>query len=157
MVIAAAKTMQFHGSAQLEESSTKDTTGTALEYEIVGKSYEITGSALILTPNDDLIVGQNSANSLASMENYLQNTLLRWKICLMSGEHNRTVVETIAEGQCKCTQLQMQGQNKQNAQYSYTLTGYGPFTIVAAPSNSVSGGRSASTSGTSGTTTTGDK
>ena len=42
-VIAAAKTMSFHGSAQTEESSTKDTTGDALEYEVVGQTYDISG------------------------------------------------------------------------------------------------------------------
>jgi hypothetical protein len=37
------------------------------------------------------------------------------------------VVEEIAHGECKCTNLQIQAQNKQNAQYNYTLNGYGPI------------------------------
>ena len=125
-VIAAAKTMAFHASLQTEESSTKDTTGDTLEYEATGQSYDISGSGLVLTPSDTLNTG---ANSLNDMENYVRNTLLYWKICLVNGTNNRTVVEEIASGTCKCTQLQIQSQTKQAVQYNYTLNGYGAFTV----------------------------
>ena len=128
-VVAAAKTMALHGSAQTEESSTKDTTGDALEYEVVGQSYDISGSALILTPDDTL--GGNTANTLNDIEGWVKDQLLYWRICLMEGTNNRTVVEEICSGTGKITQLQAQGQNKQNAQYSYTLTGYGAITVPA--------------------------
>ena len=125
-VIAAAKTMSLHCSLQTEESSTKDTTGDALEYDATGQSSDLSGSGLVLTPADALNTG---ANSLNDMEGYVQNTLLYWRICLMEGTNNRTVVEEIASGQCKCTQLQIQGQNKQNASYNYTLNGYGAISV----------------------------
>ena len=131
-VIAAAKTMRFHGSAQTEESSTKDTTGDALEYKVTGQSYDITGSGLVLTPSDSLNTG---ANSLNDIEGYVRDQLLYWRICLMEGTNNRTVVEEIAHGTCKCTQLQMQGQNKQNATFNYTLNGYGAITVGTPPAN----------------------
>jgi len=124
--------MSLHGSAQTEESSTKDTTGDALEYDVVGQSYDITGSGLVLTPSDSLNTG---ANGLNDMEGYVQDTMLYWRICLMEGTNNRTVVEEIAHGTCKCTQLQMKGQNKQNASYNYTLNGYGAIVAGTAPSN----------------------
>ena len=79
-VVAAAKTMALHGSAQTEESSTKDTTGDALEYEVVGQSYDISGSALILTPDDTL--GGNTANTLNDIEGWVKDQLLYWRICL---------------------------------------------------------------------------
>jgi len=123
-VIAAAKQMALHGSAQTEESSTKDTTGDALEYDVTGLSYDITGSGLVLTTNDALLTGANGLNDL---ESWVKDQLLYWRICVMEGENNRTVVEEIAHGQCKCTNLQIQAQNKQNAQYNYTLNGYGPI------------------------------
>ena len=123
-----AKTMSFHGSLQTQESSTKDTTGDALEYEVTGQSYDISGSALTLVPSDTLNTG---ADSLNDMETFVQNTLLYWRICLMEGTNNRTVVEEIASGQCRCTQLQLQGQNRQNAQYSYTLQGYGAPVVAS--------------------------
>ena len=123
-VVAAAKQMALHGSAQTEDSSTKDTTGNALEYEVVGQSYDITGSGLVLTPNDTLLTG---AVGLNDFENWIKDQLLNWKICVMEGTNNRTVVEEIANGQGKLTNLQIQAQNKQNAQYNYTLNGYGPI------------------------------
>lgn len=134
-VIAAAKTMSLHLSAQTEESSTKDTTGDALEYEVTGQTYNISGSALVLTPSDTLNTG---AQSLNDMESLVTDSPLYWRICIMEGTNNRTVVEEIAHGQCKCTQLQIQGQNKQNATYSYTLNGYGPIVVGTAPTPSSS-------------------
>ena len=66
-VIAAAKTMQLHGSATTEESSTKDTTGDDLEYEVTGLSYDISGSGLVLSTDDALNTGANSANDVLTM------------------------------------------------------------------------------------------
>lgn len=135
-VIAAAKEMQLNLTAQTEESSTKDTAGDALEYEITGQGYSITGSALILTPDDTL--GGNTANTLNDMEGYAINangagdTILYWQICLMEGTNNRTVKQVLLSGQAKMTQLQLNGQNKQNATYSYTLNGYGAIVVGSA-------------------------
>ena len=132
-VIAAAKTMSLHCSLQTEDSSTKDTTGNALEYEVTGQSYDITGSGLVLTPNDTLLTG---AVGLNDFESWLQDQVLNWKICVMEGTNNRTVVETIASGQGKLTNLQIQAQNKQYATYNYTINGYG---AIVPGSDAVSG------------------
>jgi hypothetical protein len=121
-VVAAAKQLSLHGSAQTEDSSTKDTTGDALEYEVTGQSYDITGSGLVLTPNDTLLTGGLGLNDF---EGWVKDQLLYWRICVMEGTNNRTVVEEIAHGQGKLTNLQIQAQNKQNATYNYTLNGYG--------------------------------
>ena len=121
-VIAAAKQLSLHGSAQTEDSTTKDVTGDTLEYDVTGLSYDITGSGLVLTTNDELLTGANGLNDL---ESWVKDQLLYWRICVMEGENNRTIVEEIAHGQCKCTNLQIQAQNKQIAQYNYTLNGYG--------------------------------
>ena len=76
-VVAAAKQMALHGSAQTEDSSTKDTTGSDLEYEVTGQSYDITGSGLVLTPNDADLTG---AVSLNDFENWIKDQLLNWRI-----------------------------------------------------------------------------
>ena len=125
-VVAAAKQMALHGSEQTEDSSTKDTTGNALEYEVTGQSYDITGSGLVLTPNDTLLTG---AVGLNDFESWLQDQVLNWKICVMEGTNNRTIVEEIAHGQGKLTNLQIQAQNKQNATYNYTINGYGAINV----------------------------
>lgn len=127
-VIAAAKTMALHCSLDTQEDSTKDTTGDALEYTATGQNYDISGSALVLTPADALNTGANSLNDMLSL---VGDTLLYWRICLMEGTNNRSIAETICSGQAKLTQINPQGQNKQTAQYSYTLTGYGEITVTA--------------------------
>ena len=132
-VIAAAKTMSLHGSAQLENSSTKDSTGDAVEQEIVGQSYDITGSGLILTDNDTLLSGAKSLNDL---EGWVKDQTLYWSICVMEGTNNRTVVEEIASGTGKLTSLQLQAQTKTNATYNYTITGVGPIAVGTPPSDS---------------------
>lgn len=126
-VIAAAKQMSLHLSAQTEESSTKDTTGDAQEFEVVGQSYEITGSGLVLTDSDALL---NGGVHLSLFENWVASPfyvdeVLYWKICVMEGDNQREVVSTIASGQCKITNLQISAQNKSNATYNFTLAGYG--------------------------------
>lgn len=125
-VVAAAKQMALHASASTEDSSTKDTTGDSLEHEVTGQSYDITGSGLILTPNDTLLTGGVGLNDF---ETWVTDQLLNWKICVMEGTNNRTVDEVICQGQCKCTNLQIQAQNQQVATYNYTLTGYGAISI----------------------------
>jgi hypothetical protein len=132
-VIAAAKQMALHGSAQTEDSSTKDTTGDALEYEVVGQSYDITGSGLVITPNDTLLTGGLGLNDF---EGWVKDQLLYWRICVMEGTNNRTVVEEIAHGQGKLTNLQIQAQNKQTTTYNYTINGYG---AIVPGSDAVSG------------------
>jgi hypothetical protein len=121
-VIAAAKQMALHGSAQTEDSSTKDTTGNALEFEVTGQTYDITGGGLVLTPDDTLL---SNAVGLNNFESWLQDQILYWRICVMEETNNRTVVEEIAHGQGKLTNLQIQAQVKQNTTYSYTINGYG--------------------------------
>lgn len=126
--------MSLHGSATTEESSTKDTTGDDLEYEVTALAYDISGSGLVLSTDDSLNTGANSANDVLNM---LGDTPLYWRICLMEGTNNRTVVSDIASGQCKLTQWSAQAQNKQNVTYNYQLTGFGAITVG---SDSVSSG-----------------
>ena len=127
-VIAAAKQMALHGSAQTEESSTKDTTGDAQEFEVTGQSYDISGSGLVITDNDTLLTGAKSLNDL---EGWIKDQLLYWRICLCEGTNNRSVVEEIAKGTGKLTSLQIQAQNGSNTSYKYTLTGYGALQVGA--------------------------
>jgi predicted secreted protein len=127
-VVAAAKEMSLHLSAQTEDSSTKDTTGDWLEYEVTGQSYDISFNALVLSPDDSL--GGNTANTLNDFETNLKDDVLYWKIATVNGTNNRTAVQTLFSGTAKLTQLQINAQNKQNATYSGTLNGYGAITIA---------------------------
>ena len=132
-VIAAAKTMSLHGSATTEDSSTKDTTGDDSDFEVTGLAYDISGSGLVLSTDDALNTGANSAADMLAL---LGDTELYWRICLMEGTNNRTIVSTIASGRCKLTNWSAQAQNKQNVTYNYTLTGYGEITPGSTESSS---------------------
>jgi len=126
-VIAAAKEMSLHLGAQTEESSTKDTTGDALEYEITGMSYDINVSALVLDDDDSL--GGSTANTLNDMITNVSDTVLNWRIAMVSSTNNRTMGTVLFSGQAKLTSLSIQAQNRQNTTYSATLTGYGPIKV----------------------------
>lgn len=126
-VIAAAKEMQLHLSASTENSTTKDSTGDWEEYEVTAQTYDISGSALILTPSDAL---NTSAVSLNDMITNLSDTTLYWRICLMEGTNNRSIDEEICSGTAKLTSLEMSGQVGQTAQYSYTLSGSGTISTT---------------------------
>lgn len=129
-VVAAAKTMQLHGSAQTEDSSTKETPGYAQEFEVTSQSYDITGTGLLLTPNDAYLTGGVGLNDF---EGWLQDQKLYWRICVVDGNSNRDIVEVICSGTGKLTSLNPTGQSKQNATFSYTLSGDGGITVPAEP------------------------
>ena len=132
-VIAASKELTLHLSAQTEESSTKDTTGSALEYEVTGQSYEISGSALVLSDDDTLLTGATKLDDFLSADS---DTLLYWSIYIVEGTNNRTLATKLLSGTAKLTQLQMNGQNRQNATYSYTLKGVGAVKVEYSPESS---------------------
>ena len=128
-VIAAAKEMSLHLSAETQDSSTKDTTADWLEYEITGQNYDINFSALVLTSDDTL--GGNSANTLNDMMANLTDSVLYWKIAVVEGTNNRSVATELFSGTAKLTNLQITGQVGQNAQYSGTLTGYDTINVAS--------------------------
>lgn len=126
-VIAAAKEMSLHLSAQTEDSSTKDTTGDWLEYEVMGQSYDISFSALVLSDDDTL--GGNTANTLNDMLDNVTDNVLYWKICVVNGTNNRSVVSTLFSGTAKLTSLQISAPNKQNTTYNGTLNGFDSIAV----------------------------
>ena len=126
-VIALATDLAFHLSAQMENSTTKDTSdGSGAvwdEQEITGRTGDIQFGALIGSGTDA------SAEALNDIMTSVDDTLINWKIVMTSGASNRTIGKTICSGQGKVTSLNPQGQNRQNAQYSGTITLYGPVTV----------------------------
>ena len=129
-VIAAAKTLSLHVSLQMENSTTKDTPGNFEIQEATGLSYDISTSALVR--GNDTITSQVTAQDLASIEEiYEAGTPVKWQIANVSGDNQRTKGTVIASGSCLLTQLSIQAQNRSNATYQATLTGYGAYTVGA--------------------------
>ena len=129
-VIAAAKTLSLHVSMSLEDSTTKDTENDWTIQEPTAINYDISTSALVR--GNDTITSGVSAQDLTSIEYiYEAGTPVKWQIANVSGANQRTKGSVIASGSCLLTQLSIQAQNRQNATYQATLTGYGEYTVGA--------------------------
>ena len=127
-VIAAAKTLSLHVSMSMEDSTSKDTPGAWQIQEPTVLNYDITTSALVR--GNDTITSAVTGQDLASIEEiYEAGTPVKWKIANVGGDNQRTASSTIVSGSCLLTQLSIQAQNRQNATYQATLTGYGAYTV----------------------------
>lgn len=118
--------MTLHLSAQTEDSTTKDTTDTSgdwNEYEVTQRSGDISFSALVGTGTD---AGGKTFND---MINQVNDTLINWKVVMVSGANNRVVGKTVCSGQGKVTNVQASAQNRQKVTYSGTVNIYGPVTV----------------------------
>lgn len=124
-VIAMATELSLHGSAQTENSTTKDTTDATGavwdENDIVGRTYDINFSALVASGTD------TNGKTFADMEGKVSDDIINWKIAFASGENNRTMGTVICSGQGKMTNIQASGQVSQQATYSGTINGFGPL------------------------------
>ena len=129
-VIAAARTLSMHVSLQMESSTTKDTTGEWDLQEPVGLSYDITTGALVRS--GETITSQVAGKTLSDVESiYEAGTPVKWKIANVGGDNNRTASSTIVSGSVVLTQLQLNGPNRQNADYTAQLNGYGIYEVAA--------------------------
>lgn len=129
-VIAAAMQLSLHVSLTLEDATTKDTTGDWVIQEPTALSYDISTTALVRTT--ETISSAVQAQALADVEEiYEAGTPVRWQIANTSSDNQRTKGTTIASGSCIITQLTINGANRQNADYTVQLTGYGELIVTA--------------------------
>jgi predicted secreted protein len=127
-VLGSALTLSLHVSVTLEEVSTKDTDGNWQVQEPTGISYDISTSALIR--GGDTITSSVGAQGLADLEDIHEaGEPVQWQIANVSGANQRTKGTVIASGSALIQNLQIQGPNRQNAQYSASLVGVGPYTV----------------------------
>ena len=129
-VIAAAKSLSLHVSMSLEDATTKDTTGEWQVQEPTALSYDISTSALMRS--GDTITSAVGAKGLADLETiYEAGTPVKFKIANVGGDNNRTASSTIVSGSVVLTQLTLNGPNRQNADYTAQLNGYGDYSVAA--------------------------
>ena len=129
-VLASALTCSLHVSVTLEDSTTKDTTGDWIVQEPTGISYDISTSAMM--ENDETITSQVQGQTIANLETIYNNSQpVKFKIANTSGANNRTAGAAIVSGSVVITSLELQGPNRQVAQYNATLQGYGPYLVGA--------------------------
>jgi predicted secreted protein len=129
-VIGAAKTLNLHVSLSLEDATTKDTAGEWTIQEPTALSYDITTGALIRS--GETITSAVGAKGLADLETiYEAGTPVKFKIANVGGDNNRTASSTIVSGSVILSQLAINGPNRQNADYTANLNGYGEYTVAA--------------------------
>ena len=129
-VIAAAKTLSLHVSLTLEDATTKDTAGDWQVQEPTALSYDISTGALVRS--GETITSQVGAKALADLETiYEAGTPVKWKIANVGGDNNRTASSTIVSGSVVLQTLTINGPNRQNADYTAQLVGYGDYTVAA--------------------------
>lgn len=129
-VIAAARTLSLHVSMSLESATTKDTPGTWEIQEPTGLSYDISTSALVR--GNDTITSTTQAQALSDLESiYEAGNPVKWQIANVSGDNQRTKGAIIASGSVIISSLTINGPNRQNADYTASLSGYGDYTVAA--------------------------
>ena len=129
-VVAAARQLSLHVSLTVEDSSTKDTPGDWVANESTALNYDISTTALMRS-NDTItsLVGGKSLSDLESI--YLNATPVKWQIANVSGDNNRTKGSVICSGSCIVQTLTLNGPNRNNATYTASLAGFGPYTVGA--------------------------
>ena len=129
-VIAYAKQLQLHVSLQMEDASTKDTTGAWQIQEPTGLSYDITSNALVR--GGDTITSQVQAQDLSELEAiYEAGTPVKFQIANVSGANQRTKGAVIVSGSVILSQLTINAPNRQSATYDAQLNGWGAYTVGA--------------------------
>ena len=129
-IVAAAKSLSLHVSMTLEDATTKDTEGDWQVQEPTALSYDISSNAL--AKSSDNITSTVQGQDFASIEEiYEASVPVRFQIANTSGANNRTKGAIICSGSVVITQLELSAQNRTNASYTTTLTGYGIYTVAA--------------------------
>ena len=115
---------------QLEDSTTKDTAGDWQVQEPVALNFDISTTALVRS--GEAITSAVGGKGLADIEDiYEASTPVKFKIANTSGDNNRTAGAVIVSGSVIVSQLSINAPNKQNADYTAQLTGYGAYTVGA--------------------------
>jgi len=121
--IAMATSCTFHVSAQMEDSSTKDSTGDWQEQEVVGLSWDAqTDSLVTLTDN-----GTNGELPQDLLSLIINKTLVTLTFDQTAGTNNRTAQNSAIKksGQAYVTDVSITAQNRQNSTISVQFQGTG--------------------------------
>ena len=123
--IAMATSCQFHVSAQLEDSSTKDSVGDFQEQEVTGLSWDAQTDSLV-TLEDNGTNGELPQDLLSLMINKTKVTLT---FDQTAGTNNRTGQNSAIKrsGEAYLTDYSLSAQNRQNSTLSCQFTGTGPL------------------------------
>ena len=121
--IAMATSAQFHVSAELQDSSTKDSVGDFQEQEVTGLSWDAQTESLV-TLEDNGTNGELPQDILSLMINKTKVTLT---FDQTAGANNRVGQNSVIKktGQAYITDVSISAQNRQNSTCSVQFTGTG--------------------------------
>ena len=129
-VIGAARQLSLHVSTSLETATTKDTDGDWQIQEPTAVNFDITSSALVNA--DETITSEVEGADLGNLMSYYEAGLpVKFEIANVSGANQRTKGTVLVSGSVIIAQLQVNGPTRQNADYTTTLNGFGPFVVGA--------------------------
>lgn len=130
-VIAGAKQLSLHVSLTLEDATTKDTDGSWVVQEPTALNYDISTTALVRSGDTiSTAAGVAGGQSLDDIEDiYEAGTPVKWLIANVTGANQRVKGSTIVSGSVLLTQLTLNGPNRQSADYTAQLTGYGAYSV----------------------------
>ena len=125
--VAASKTCSFEESAELEDISTKDSTGSAKQNSTKGKSWNGSADALVLNLNDSSAL--NFENLISKI---IKGTLVSVKFTETEGDQNRTIVsadknEITVRGNALINDLTIKSTVNEEITLAIKFMGYGPL------------------------------
>lgn len=123
--IAMATSCTFHISANLEDSSTKDSVGDWQEQEVTGLSWDASTESLV-TIEDNGTNGELPQDLLSLITNKTKVTLV---FDQTAGTNNRVGQNSALKksGEAYLVDVNITAQNRQNSSVSAKFTGTGPL------------------------------
>ena len=115
--IAAATSCTLHIAANLEDSSTKDSTGDWQEQECTGKSWDFSGEMVVVDADTGGVTALDAAEMVGKT--------VTAKFSLTNGAQNRVESKAWYEGEAIINDWSLSAQNRQNATVSVQGQGVG--------------------------------
>lgn len=121
--IAMATSCQVHIGTQLEDSSTKDSTGDWQEQEVVGLNWDVTTDSLVTLEDN----GSNGELPQDLMSLIINKTKVQLTFDQTSGTNNRTAQNAAIKrtGYAYLTDYNLTAPNRQNSTLNCKFTGTG--------------------------------
>ena len=128
--VAQATTCQVHIALQLEDSSTKDSTGDWQDQDPVGKSFDISTDSLVAITDN----GTNGETTIDLMDLILNATKVTLTFDETAGTNNRVAQNSAIKltGQAYLVDLNVSAQNRANSTQSAQFQGTGALARAAA-------------------------
>lgn len=128
--VAQATNCQVHLALQLEDSSTKDSTGDFQEQDPVGKSWDMQTDSLVAIADN----GTNGETTIDLIDLMLNATKVTLTFDQTAGTNNRTGQNSAIKltGQAYLTDLSITAQNRANSSSSAQFQGTGAITRASA-------------------------